>query len=81
MLTFEEAIKRVPEGYNWLIRSDEKRGYLANLIRKGFLHITTNGVSNCKDEEDRFATYADDPVHALLMSIERCNRYLVARTR
>lgn len=80
-MTFEEAIKHVPEGYNWLIRSDEKRGYLANLIRKGFLQITINGETNCKEEQDIFPSYADDPVHALLMSIDRCNRYLVARTR
>lgn len=75
MITLEEAIKQVPQSYNWLIRSDERRGYFANLIRKEYFQVAINREDNLR-EGDTFPTYWDDPAQALMMSIEVCNRYL-----
>lgn len=75
MTTLEEAIKQVPQGYRWLIRSDEARGYFANLVRKEYIQVISNGVDNLRPG-DNFPTYWDDPAQALMMSIEVCNRYL-----
>lgn len=67
MKTLEEIISMVPEGYGWLLRNDDEKGYLANITTSEFV----NDPALCAPETDHFYTYANTPQEALEKSVTR----------
>lgn len=72
MKTLEELIKQVPQGWTWLIRNDEKRGYLANLSSPETEDPFFYGV----DGKHYFPVYASTPNEALELSIIQTTEFL-----
>ena len=62
-----ELLALVPQGHNWLIRSDKERGFFANIMTHDFV----NGPQSI-DGVHRFYSYAPTPEQALQQALEQC---------
>ena len=61
------SLEKVPQGYDWLLRSDSERGYFCHLSKKGVLFL----IGHDLPEGNSFKCYAATPEAALQEVIDQ----------
>jgi len=78
MKTLTDIIKEIPAGCNWLIRSDNKNGFMANIMTADFDNGVTRNAHYKHSEHEvdmgvkavgAFAFWGDTPEEALERSL------------
>ncbi len=72
-MTLEQLIDKVPQGYQWLLRSNEDGRFFCNISIKGYVGI----LGSEPPEGAMFKSWAGSPEEALQASIDLWADYAI----